>query len=262
MSLTSELQRDVAEPPWLRLASPARPSGWGGRPRDEPLLTEAERLTLHHDGWFAELPMVVRHDLLRHCSVKRLRDDVPLHAGQQGCIRLDAVASGAVRLGLRQPATATLEYLPAGTWFVDPGMFGGTEPLHLAAAHGPTTVVSVRGEVLSSLLRRHAGLEAALQRLNHARVAAQFGILEELATLPLSARLARCIRRLCDRFGHWEGDAIRIGVPLKQDALADLIHVSRQRVNLQLKTFEAAGIVRVQRNLLVLAPQELMKLAN
>jgi CRP-like cAMP-binding protein len=105
--------------------------------------------------------------------------------------------------------------------------------------------------VLSSLLRRHHGLEPALLQLNHDRVAAQFEVFEELTTLPLNIRLARCIRRLCDRFGQPEAGAIRIALPLTQDALADMIRVSRQRVNLQLKKLEAAGIIRVQRELVV-----------
>jgi CRP-like cAMP-binding protein len=102
-------------------------------------------------------------------------------------------------------------------------------------------------------------LEPALLQLNHDRVAAQFEIFEELATLPLSARLARCIRRLCDRFGQSEAGATRIALALKQDDLADLIHVSRQRLNLQLKTFEAAGIIRVHRELLVTNTESLAK---
>ncbi|RYF39941.1 MAG: Crp/Fnr family transcriptional regulator [Comamonadaceae bacterium] len=230
------------------------------RLRDEPLLTEAERAGLQGNPWFAALPMLVRHDILCHCTVQRHRAQEAVHAQGESSVRLDAVASGAVGIGLRRPAMPALEYLPAGTWFVDPSMFGGRERLHAAAVHGRTTVVSVRGEALTALVRKHRCLEPALLQLNHERVAAQFEVLEELTSLPLEARLARCIRRLCDRFGKPEAGAIRIALPLKQDALADMIRVSRQRVNLQLKRLEGAGIIEVSRQLLVVQPQALAQL--
>ena len=231
--------------PWPRFQQAAAPL------QDQPLLSVAERTALHGNPWFAALPMIVRHDILRHCSVRRLAHDADVHADDDNCVRLDAVASGAVRVCIRQPGTLAIEYLPAGSWLVDPAMFGGRDRLHLVATHGRGTIVSVRAELLTSLMRRHRCLYPALSQLNHRRLEKQFGILQELATLPLPVRLARCIGRLSRRFGQPEAEGVRIALPLKQDALADLVQASRQRLNYQLKRLEDHGIVRVRRELVV-----------
>ena len=234
---------------------PAPPMPQAAAPhQDQPLLGVAERTALHGNPWFAALPMIVRHDILRHCSVRRFAHDAQIHADDDSCVRLDAVASGAVRVSIRQPGTLAVEYLPAGNWLVDPAMFGGRERLHLVATHGRATIVSVRAELLSSLMRRHRCLHTALAQLNHQRLEKQFDILQELATLPLPVRLARCIDRLSRRFGKPDKAGVRIALPLKQDALADLVRASRQRLNYQLKRLEAQGIVRVQRELVVTNP--------
>lgn len=253
----------LSQPPQGALAATQIAAPWPrseqaeARLADEPLLTLAERTALQRGPWFAALPVVVRHDILRHCSVRRLVRGGEIHADDEDCVRLDAVASGAIRVGLRRPGTPTLEYLPAGSWFVDPGMFGGCKRLLVVATHGRATIASVRTELLVSLLRRHRCLHAALSQLSLHRLEQHFEILHELSTLALPARLARCIGRLSRSFGQPVEEGVRIALPLKQGALADLVRASRQRLNQQLKILEAQGIVRVQRELVVTNPRAL-----
>lgn len=243
-------------PPSTPFALPAAPA-WqrttGLRHvREAPLLTVQERAALLGHPWFAALASDLRQDLLRHCSVRRHAHGAPVLTEPDAGARLSAVVSGALRVSLRDAAAPALEYLPPGRWFVDPALFGGRAPLHVLQAQGRTAVVGIAADQLSLLLDRHRALQPALLQLNHDRVAALFHVAEELASLPLARRLANCLLRLCADFGQAGDGGVRIALPLRQDALAELIRVSRQRVNLQLKTLEAQGVLRVGRELVVL----------
>lgn len=233
--------------PALRLERPAAPP-------DEPLLAAADRAALQGNPWFGALPLLVRHDLLRRCSVRRYRDGETVHPAGSPCQRLDAVVAGAVAIGMRQGLPSTLQYLPPGSWLVDPAMFGGGERKHLVVAGAKTTIVSIGAPELGDAMRVHPGLELALLRLSHDLVTAQCEILDELSILSLRVRLARCLLRLCERFGEADPRGTRIGLDLRQDALAVLVRASRARVNLHLKEMERSGALLVERQIVVLRP--------
>jgi len=234
----------------------------GSRARVEPLLTARERAALHGTPWFAALPMVVRHDILCHCDVRRYQHGEILPAGGAGLFPLNVVSSGAVRLAFGRPGAPALDYLATGQWFVDPALFGGEAALCAGTAHGSTTIGCVRGEFLPALMLRHPRLQPALLKLNHARVAGLVDILEGLSTLPLQARLARCLLRLAGNFGQAETGAIRIALPLTQDALAALVRIGRQRLNRELKALETQGVLRVGRQIRITNLQALQALAG
>lgn len=232
---------------WLR----ARRRSAGDDFAEEPLLTARERAALQHGSWFAALPLLARHDLLRRCSVRRYPRGGTVHMDGAGCTRLDAVASGAVAIAMRETPLDAVHYLPAGSWLVDPAMFTGGERRHSVVALPRTTIVSVRAPELADAMAAHPGLELALLRMSHERVAEQAEILDELSALDLRTRIARCLRRLCVRFGEAEPRGTRIALELKQDALAVLVRASRARVNLHLKAMERAGVVLVERQIVV-----------
>ncbi|MBC5765668.1 Crp/Fnr family transcriptional regulator [Ramlibacter albus] len=232
---------------WLPAAHTARQAAADD---DEPLLASSERAALNGSEWFAALPMSVRHDLLRRCRVRRYREGEPLHGGLRG-IGLDAVASGAVAIAMRESPELAFDYLPAGTWLVDPALFAGGERRHVVVAHAGTSIVSIGSDALAEAMGRHFGLEQALLGLSHGLLASQCEILSELSGPDLRTRLARCLRRLAARFGEPEPRGVRIALELKQDALATLVRGCRARVNLHLKALERASVLVVERQIVV-----------
>jgi CRP-like cAMP-binding protein len=165
---------------------------------------------------------------------------------------LCGIASGAVCLRLESAGSHVLDYLPAGSWWLDPSVFADGAPLVRLEVHRRATVARLPRAALRELLRRHPEAVSALQGLGYSGVRRVTGVLQELAALPLRARLARCILRLADNFGRAEGDALRIALPIRQDAIAHMLHASRQRVNIELKALEAAGVLQVEKELRVL----------
>ena len=93
-----------------------------------------------------------------------------------------------------------------------------------------------------------------------------FGMVEDLNTLPLRARLAKQLMLLARSYGsahpQYPGET-RIQLQLAQEELAQLLGASRQRVNQELKGFERDGILRVEpTRLVVLSRERLMAAAE
>lgn len=72
--------------------------------------------------------------------------------------------------------------------------------------------------------------------------------LSEGHLLPFAARLARILLELTGKFGLERGETTMIDLRIPQTDLADLLGVSRQRINQELKDFERRGILRLRRS--------------
>jgi len=197
--------------------------------------------------------------------VRRLADGAILGArgaeAQEWCgCGLGAVRVSSVSLSGKQ---VTLTYVEPGVWFGDIALFDGMPRTHDANAHGPTTLLVVRKADFKDLLAHNVELYDALLRLNCRRLRLLFDTVEDLNTLPLSARLAKQIVLLARSYGVQQGDEIRIGLQLAQEDIAQLLGASRQRVNQELKGFEREGAVRIEpTRLVVLSRDKLLAIAN
>src|SRR4029079_9947139 len=140
----------------------------------------------------------------------------------------------------------------------DIALFDDMPRTHDANAHGATTLLVVRKADFKELLSLHVELYEALLRLNCRRLRLLFDTVEDLNTLPLSARLAKEILLLARSHRRQQGvqspggtavqqgDEIRVGLQLAQEDIAQLLGASRQRVNQELKGFEREGAVRIE----------------
>ena len=97
--------------------------------------------------------------------------------------------------------------------------------------------------------RTHVELYEALLRLQARRIRQLFGLVEDLNTLPLRARLAKQLIHLVRSYGVpnlADGSEMRIGLQLAQEELAQLLGASRQRVNQELKAMEREDAIRIE----------------
>jgi hypothetical protein len=118
-----------------------------------------------------------------------------------------------------------------------------------AHAHGDTTLVCVSKESFRTILSNHIEFYDALLRLQAQRIRQIYGLVEDLNTLPLRARLAKQLMHLSRSYGlrtHDDPQEIRIGLQLVQEELAQLLGASRQRVNQELKRMEREDCIRVE----------------
>src|SRR5574343_158422 len=191
----------------------------------QPFLTPEERAAIDRGRWFSALSPSLRHDIFRLGTVTRYaHGDLIVEQGELAQ-HWFACASGAIRFRRTSPAgkLVTLAYVEPGIWV------GEAEVLH----SGPNTYDA------------HA----------HGRT-----------TVPLRARLAKHLLHLMRRFGPRHvppGDEVPLGIVLVQDELAQLLGCSRQRVNVELKSMEREGVIRMaQRGIIVRQREQLETIAQ
>ena len=218
---------------------------------DEPILNIEERASINGGRWFSSLSPSLRHDILRCAYVKRYRDSELICARGEPPEEWIACAKGAVRVSSTSISgkQITLTYVEPGIWFGDVSIFDGDRRTHDAYAHGDTTTLCVAKADFKKILASHVELYEALLRLHARRIRQLYGLVEDLNTLPLRARLAKQLIHLVRSYGIpslSDSSEIRIGLHLAQEELAQLLGASRQRVNQELKTMERENTIRIE----------------
>ena len=224
---------------------------------DEPILSVEERAAINAGRWFSSLSPSLRHDILRCAYVRRYRDSELICARGEPPEEWIACAKGAVRVSSTSISgkQITLTYVEPGIWFGDVSIFDGDRRTHDAYAHGETTALCVAKADFKKILSNHVELYEALLRLHARRIRQLYGLVEDLNTLPLRARLAKQLIHLVRSYGVpslSDGSEIRIGLHLAQEELAQLLGASRQRVNQELKTMERESTIRIEQGGLVI----------
>ena len=217
----------------------------------EPTLTIEEREAINTGRWFSSLSPSLRHDILRCSYVKRYKDGDLIAARGDRPEQWIACAKGAVRVSSTSISgrQVTLTYVEPGIWFGDVAIFDGDRRTHDAYAHGDSTILCVSRADLRKLLSQHTELYEALLRLSARRIRQLFGLVEDLNTLPLRARLAKQLTHLARSYGVTslsDAGETRIGLQLAQEELAQLLGASRQRVNQELKAMEREQVIRIE----------------
>lgn len=226
-------------------------------------MTSEERLAINGGRWFGGLSPALKHDILRHTFVKRYRDGELIVARGDTPNEWIACAKGAARVSSTSLAGKQIifAYLEPGIWFGDVSMFDGDKRTHDVYAHGNTTMVGVTRSDFQKILSLHVELYEALMRLQARRIRQLFGLLDDLNTLPLRARLAKQLLHLKRSYGvaalNHPGE-FRISLHLAQEELAQLLGASRQRVNQELKSMEREEAIRIEPGGIVIRNRELL----
>ena len=228
---------------------------------DEPILTVEERAAINAGRWFNTLSPSLRHDILRCAYVRRYKDGELICARGEPPEDWMACAQGAVKVSSTSISgrQITLNYIEPGIWFGDVAIFDGDRRTHDAYAHGETTILCVSVHDFKKILSLHPELNEAMLRLNARRIRQLYGLVEDLNTLPLRARLAKQLLHLLRSYGIASlsnGTEMRIGLQLAQEELAQLLGASRQRVNQELKAMERDDVIRIEPGGLVIRDRD------
>ena len=218
---------------------------------DDPILTMEEREAINAGRWFSSLSPSLRHDILRCAYVKRFKDGALICARGEVPEEWFACARGAVRVSSTSITgkQITLTYVEPGIWFGDTSIFDGDRRTHDAYAHGATTLLCVAKADFKRILATHTEFYEAMLWLAARRIRQLYGLVEDLNTLPLRARLAKQLLHLARSYGIpslANGEEIRIGLQLAQEELAQLVGASRETVNKSLADFVSRGWIRLE----------------
>jgi CRP/FNR family transcriptional regulator, cyclic AMP receptor protein len=218
---------------------------------NEPILSPEEREAINQGRWFSSLSPSLRHDVLRCAYVKRYKDGELISARGDEADEWVACARGAVRVSSTSLSgkQITLTYIEPGIWFGETSIFDRDSRTHDSWAHGDTTMLCVARSDLKKILAQHVELYDAMLRLQARRLRVLYGLVEDLNTLPLRARLAKQLLHLVRSYGVASlahAGETRIGLHLAQEELAQLLGASRQRVNQELKAMEREEAIRIE----------------
>lgn len=180
------------------------------------------------------------------------RAEVIFHIGDPGDA-LFIVTSGAVKITLPSETgeEAILTTLRPGDFFGELALLDGAPRSATAAAIEPTETLVLPRERFRELINSEpairdalfAGLAKELRRLTlH---------VEELHFLDIAGRLAAQLARIAAEHGEPRPDGVRLAAPLTQSDLAAMVGCTRQSVNKLLGLFVDDGLIRLERDAIV-----------
>jgi CRP/FNR family transcriptional regulator, cyclic AMP receptor protein len=230
----------------------------------EPIISPDERAAINAGRWFSTLSSSIKHDILRSITVRRYRDGDLIWSRGEPPTHWTACAKGAARVSSTSVSNGKqiiFSYIEPGIWFGDTSLFDGDKRTHDVYAHGDTTMVYISGADFKKILATHTDFAEALLRLQSRRIRQLYGLIEDLNTLPLRARLAKQLLHLKRSYGvpalnH--PNEFRISLHLAQEELAQLLGASRQRVNQELKSMEREEAIRIEPGGLVIRNRDLL----
>jgi CRP/FNR family cyclic AMP-dependent transcriptional regulator len=180
------------------------------------------------------------------------RNEVIFHQGDPG-ETLHIVAAGAVKIALPSPEgeEAIIATLRRGDFFGELALLDGAPHSATATALEPTETLTLPRETLRDLMRRDEQLRDALLGGLAAEIRRLTAHVEELHFLDLAGRLAMRLTRLAREADPAATGEVRLDWPYTQSDLAAMIGGTRQSVNKLLAELVDDGLVRLDRDVLV-----------
>ncbi len=201
----------------------------------------------------------VDHRSLAMCAaslrVRRFRrGETIFHQADPGDT-LFIVESGSVKIVLPSPEgeeDAIIATLGRGDFFGELALLDGAARSATAVAVEPTETLALRREAFETLIDSEPGLRRALFAGLAAELRRLTGHVEELHFLDLPGRLAsRLVRLARERQPDAHGE-VRLPWPYTQSDLASMIGGTRQTVNRLLNDFAAQGLIRVEKESVII----------
>jgi CRP/FNR family cyclic AMP-dependent transcriptional regulator len=162
---------------------------------------------------------------------------------------LMAVLHGRVKIGAysEDGKEIILNIVEPGQIFGEIALLDGKQRTADATAMGPTTLLVLDRRDFIPFLERNPKIAVRLIEVLCERVRRTSEMVESVAFLEYSARLARLLLRLAENYGEESEDGVRINLRISQQDLGNLIASTRESVNRQLNAWAEEGIVELER---------------
>lgn len=206
-----------------------------------PVLAPREVLQLN--PWFRSLPPALADGLIEEGAVLRLRDKLIFAQGDPPN-GLFALLAGEVhvRHASEDGGASVLEIVRPGGWFGDTGMLDHEPRSSDALAVGRAMLLQVSRPGFDKLTADREHYACFTRRIcSQYRQALTYIV--STSRLPLKVRLAKRLANLAEARGVKTTAGVRIDLRLSQEALADMLGVSRQSLNPVLRQLQAEGFI-------------------
>jgi CRP/FNR family transcriptional regulator, cyclic AMP receptor protein len=214
---------------------------------------------------FRALPEADLLAIARSARIRRFRrGEVIFHQGDPGDA-VFVVASGRVKISLPSDAgdEAILATLRPGDFFGELALLDGAPRSASATALDPTETLVVPRERFREAIDTVPGFRDALFELLAKELRRITDHVEELHFLDMTGRLAARLTRLADEQGvAGEDGSVRLDGPFTQADLASMVGSTRQSVNKLLGMFASDGLIRLERDAIVVLDMEGLRAAS
>ncbi len=158
---------------------------------------------------------------------------------------LYGVEKGLIRIWVTGPdgRELTLNLMESGDFFGEIALLDGLPRTASASALADTEMLAVPRAAFLELLQAEPKLARHIIELLCERLRHNTDRIRDAAFLDLGTRLAKTLEALAMGHGEENADGIRITAKLNQSELAQLLGVTREAVNKQLKQFTEAGLI-------------------
>jgi CRP-like cAMP-binding protein len=127
----------------------------------------------------------------------------------------------------------------------------------------PSELMTLHRRDLIPFLEKHPRVAISLAGVLARRIRRLSEVMEDARFLSLESRLAKKLVHLARTYGRKDPSGVRIDLRLRQHELGELVGVSRESVNKQLRAWGQEGLVRFERGYItVLDPEGLEALAR
>jgi len=162
----------------------------------------------------------------------------------------------------RDGRTVTIRELGPGEIIGEVSLFDGGPPSATVTALTDVELVVIDRASFTALLEQSPQIAIALLSVLASRLRRITAWADDLAGLPVSARLAKCLLGILAEHGQPTGpNRYRIGERISQQALAERIGVTRESINKHLKRLGRAGIVVQEAGHLVITDRAALEAA-
>lgn len=225
----------------------------------------ARRAALSRSAMFKVLEPAEIDAVLAQAAVRRIaRNEVILRRGDPST-GANIVVSGRVRIGTisEDGREVTLGVLGPGDVIGEMSVLDGEDASADVTALEDCVLLFIERARFLRLLRGSADLCLRLMAVLCRRIRRVNATVEDMALLDLDARLARLLLRLANDYGAPAPRGTRIEVRLSQKDFGTLVGSSREKVNKQLREWEAEGVLgKEQGRMVILRAETLAGVAN
>jgi CRP/FNR family cyclic AMP-dependent transcriptional regulator len=203
------------------------------------------RQILSQNAWFASLPKPLADKLLEKGKLKTLHDQQILHQRHDSADGFYCVVTGRVRVSnfTLEGKELVLTWIQPGNWFGEISLIDGQPRTHDAHAEDITTILKVPKSAFEQLFIEHQDWSQHIMRLLCQRVRATFSLIDETGCLSLKGQLCRRLSLMQQGLEEQQKQSQSVQLNISQDALAQLIHSSRQTVNKILQSLQADKVI-------------------
>ena len=201
---------------------------------------------LKQNPWFASLPENLAKQLQQKCKIKHLNDKQILHQKNDLADGFYCVLTGLIRASnfTLEGKELVLTWIQPGNWFGEISLIDGQPRTHDAHAEGATTLLMCPKAVFDFLLSENNQWQIHIMRLLCQRVRATFSLIDETGCLSLKGQLCKRLSLLHKGLEEQQHNKTA-ELSISQDALAQLIHSSRQTVNKILQSLQADQVIKL-----------------